>query len=140
MYQPFSKVDCKFRIGLWVALALSALFAATAIPWLSIEIGSGIGVFLGAVAMLWLPYFALNSLLARAKDFPRFQVICFVAVTLPALSLPFFRLSATPTGGCEFFIVPFWQFVLHAIFFYILKALGMFSRRNANGKSGREHV
>ena len=140
MYQPFSKVDSRLRIGLGVVLALSALFAATGIPWLSIGAGAGVGTFLGATAILWLPYFALYSLLSRAKDSPRFQVICFVGVTLPALLLPFFRLSTTPTGGWEFFIIPFWQLVLHAIFFYILKVLEMFDRRNANNNSGSEHT
>ena len=33
MYQPFSKVDRKLCVGLWVALALSALYSATDIPW-----------------------------------------------------------------------------------------------------------
>jgi hypothetical protein len=140
MFQPFAKIDSKLRIGLWVALALAALFAATAIPWLSVGAGPGAGAFLGATAMLWLPYFALYSLLVRAKEFPRFQVICFVGVTLPALLLPFFRLSTTPMGGWEFFIVPFWQLVLHAIFFYILKALEMYSGRNTNEKSGSERA
>lgn len=139
MHQPFAKVDSKLRVGLWVVLALSALFAATVIPWQSIGAGPGVGAFLGATAMLWLPYFALYTLLARAKDFPRFQVICFVGVTLPALLLPFFRLSAMPTGGWEFFVVPFWQFVLHAIFFYILKVLETFGRRN-DDKSEGEHA
>ena len=135
MYQPFAKVNHKLRIGLCMALALSAIFAATDIPWLSLEVGAGIGAFIGATAMLWLPYLALYALLAKAKEFPRFQIVSFVVVVLPACMLLVFRMSKTQTGGWEYFVVPFWQLVLHAILFYVLKALVSLQRRHANAPS-----
>jgi hypothetical protein len=136
MYRPFAKVDRKLRVALSVALALSGAFAATDIPWHSLGVGAGISTFLAATAMLSLPYIALYSLLVRAKDFPCFQIISFVVVASPAIMLPAFRMSATPTGGWEYFIVPFWQLVLHAIMYYALKVLIALQQRNADGKAG----
>ena len=118
-----------------MALALSAIFAATDIPWLSLEVGAGIGTFIGATVMLWLPYLALYALLAKAKEFPRFQIVSFVVVVLPACMLLVFRMSKTQTGGWEYFVVPFWQLVLHAILFYVLKALVSLQWRHANAPS-----
>jgi len=125
------------RKGAGLAFGFTALFYLGGVDWMhSFSAGRFLEAFSAyamAVAIAYLPYYVLPTLLSSANNFPRLQILCFLLTAcLPLVMFPFYRRGPEPTNGWDYLLVPFWQLGLELVLHFVVKAVSAFSKATSS--------
>jgi hypothetical protein len=126
----------KFRTGVIIVLAYTAVFFLSDVSWVyAHEQGKILRALLSLAAMLLIsciPYTGLLRLLNRSPKFPRFQWIAFCMVAaLPLIMLPVFKMAGGATGGWQYFLIPVWQLILYGLLLLTFKIIVAVDQRRS---------
>jgi hypothetical protein len=125
------------RKGMGLAFGLTALFYLSGVDWThgysSGRLFEAFTAYAMAVAIAYLPYYVLPTLLSSANNFPRLQVLCFLlTVCLPLVMFPFYRRGPEPTNGWDYLLVPFWQLGLELFLHFVVKVVSAYSKATSS--------
>lgn len=135
-----STVDRKYRIALFISIAVTSAIVAFGIPWTSSPLWVALSTWGAVVFLLSLPYIGLHTLLKRSSHFPRFQFVAFIVVVGPVLILLVaFQLLASrhagssPMGGWEYVLFPLLQWGVRDLLSLVLKLLEAYEGKKCIG-------